>query len=59
MEAIMSKRHRKTKEFMSSRMMASDGLSLMDADDWYEAPKGRKPKGRERRRMQKPAFYDM
>jgi len=55
MEAIMSKRHRKTKDFIS----ASEAMMGYDAEDWYQAPKGRKPKGRERRRAQKAAFYDM
>ncbi len=53
----MSKRHRKTKEFLNPQMSGFDGD--YDADDWYQAPKGRKPKGRERRRLQKPAFYDL
>jgi len=51
----MSKRHRKTKDFIS----ASEAMMGYDAEDWYQAPKGRKPKGRERRRAKKPAFYDM
>jgi len=51
----MSKRHRKTKDFAK----ASHALSGADSEDWYQAPKGRKPKGRERRRAQKLAFYDM
>ncbi len=51
----MSKRHRKIKDFIS----ASERLAGYDPEDWYEAPKGRKPKGKERRRTQKPAFYDM
>ncbi len=51
----MSKRHRKTKDFASE----ADKMSAYEAEDWYKAPKGRKPKGKERRRAQKPAFYDM
>ena len=55
----MSKRHRKTKDFINPRMTGLDIHGDYDLDDWYEAPKGRKPKGRERRRLQKPAFYDL
>lgn len=51
----MSKRHRKTKDFAK----AADAHSSYELDDWYQAPKGRKPKGKERRRAQKLAFYDM
>ena len=46
----MSKRHRKTKDFAK----ASEALIGSDSEDWYQAPKGR-----ERRRAPKPAFYDM
>lgn len=55
----MSKRHRKTKEFVSGLVISSSEIDHLGAEDWYEAPKGRKPKGRERRRLQKPAFYDL
>lgn len=56
----MSKRHRKTKDFLSPQMASgNDYDSGYNPDDWYEAPKGRKPKGRERRKLQKPAFYDL
>jgi len=51
----MSKRHRKTKDFAKS---AEKNLGA-EPEDCYQAPKGRKPKGRERRRAQKLAFYDM
>lgn len=53
----MSKRHRKTKDFLNPQRSGFD--VDYDSDDWYQAPKGRKPKGRERRRLQKPAFYDL
>ena len=51
----MSKRHRKTKDFLSR----SEALMGYEDEDWDQAPKGRKPKGKERRRAQKLAFYDM
>ena len=49
----MSKRHRKTKEFIKDR----EAASAMSLDDWYEAPKGKKPRGRERRKLEKYEFY--
>lgn len=46
----MSKRHRKSKNFMSSQS---------DLEDFgFEAPKGKKPKGRQRRDSHKRAYYD-
>lgn len=51
----MSKRHRKNKDFVS----ALESMLGYDAEDWYQAPRGRKPKGKERRRTKKLAFYDM
>lgn len=47
----MSKRHRKTKDFLNS-----EAFEMSDA--FHDPAKGRKLKGRDRRRMQKPAFYD-
>jgi len=51
----MSKRHRKTKEFSSYE----EGENDYDYDlSMYEAPKGKKPKGRQKRESHKKAYYD-
>ena len=51
----MSKRHRKTKEFSSH----GEGENDYDYDlSMYEAPKGKKPKGRQKRESHKKAYYD-
>ena len=56
----MSKRHRKSKIKLSSQ---SDGEDIdpryADYDlSMYEAPKGKKPKGRQKRDSHKRAYYD-
>ena len=51
----MSKRHRKSKELLSVGTEGDFGhydLSM------YEAPKGKKPKGRQKRESHKRAYYD-
>ena len=57
MEALMSKRHRKSKEF---QRFQGGGDGPYEPDDFglYEAPKGKKLKGRDRRKSIKRAFYD-
>ena len=58
----MSKRHRKTKEFKGS---VSHGVGFPDSMPYfdlemYEAPRGKKPKGKHRREAhkQKYAFFE-
>ena len=53
----MSKRHRKSKEFQRSE---GGGHGPHEPDDFglYQAPKGKKLKGRDRRKSIKRAFYD-
>ena len=57
MEALMSKRHRKSKEFQSFQ---DGGDGPFEPNDYgmYVAPKGKKLKGRDRRKSIKHAFYD-
>ncbi len=53
----MSKRHRKSKEF---QLFQSDsgGEHAMTDFGLFQAPKGKKLKGRDRRKSIKRAFYD-
>ena len=53
----MSKRHRKSKEFKSSQG-GGDGPDEPEDFGMYQAPKGKKLKGRDRRKSIKHAFYD-
>ncbi len=56
----MSKRHRKSKEFLSSESDI-EGIESTHADydlSMYEAPKGKKPKGSDKRASHKRAYYD-
>ncbi len=51
----MSKRHRKSKEFLPvSHDSEYDHYDL----SMYVAPKGKKPKGRQKRETHKRAYYD-
>ncbi len=52
----MSKRHRKTKEF--SHQEDGDERDYDYDLSMYEAPKGKKPKGRQKRESHKKAYYD-
>lgn len=56
----MSKRHRKSKNFMSSQSDLEDFGPRYSGYDlsMFEAPKGKKPKGRQRRDSHKRAYYD-
>lgn len=56
----MSKRHRKSKEFLSSESDMEDMDSYNANFDlsMFEAPKGKKPKGRDKRVSHKRAYYD-
>ena len=58
----MSKRHRKSKNFLNSQSGEEDiAADRMDLDpDMLEAPKGKKPRGKHRREAhkQKRAYYD-
>jgi|SaaInlV_125m_DNA_1040241.scaffolds.fasta_scaffold24091_3 hypothetical protein len=59
MEAIMSKRHKKSKITFSSQGGDEDIHAAADYDlSMYEAPKGKKPKGRQKRDSHKRAYYD-
>ena len=59
MEAPISKRHRKSKEFKSSQNEGGGDDSFPPDDfGFYKAPKGKKLKGRDRRKSIKRAFYD-
>lgn len=51
----MSKRHKKTKSFMSA---GDDAVALYGMADALEAPRGKKPKGKHRRETHKRAYYD-
>jgi len=51
----MSKRHRKTKDMLS--VTQDDSLGHYDLS-MYVAPKGKKPKGRQKRESLKRAYYD-
>lgn len=56
----MSKRHRKSKEFLSSESDMED-IDSHNANydlSMFEAPKGKKPKGRDKRVSHKRAYYD-
>ncbi|MGJ8562461.1 MAG: hypothetical protein ACSHXY_02805 [Alphaproteobacteria bacterium] len=56
----MSKRHRKSKDMLSSQS-DMDGADSQYGDydlSMYEAPKGKKPKGRDKRISHKRAYYD-
>ncbi|RKQ72001.1 hypothetical protein DES40_1337 [Litorimonas taeanensis] len=56
----MSKRHQKAKQMLQSDGY-SDGYNPFDPDydlSLYEAPKGKKPKGRQKRESHKRAYYD-
>jgi len=53
----MSKRHRKTKEFSSHDERENDHEYDYDLS-MFEAPKGKKPKGRQKRESHKKAYYD-
>lgn len=53
----MSKRHRKSKEFQSKEIV-NDGNSLSNDFEIFEAPKGKKLKGRDRRKSIKRSFLD-
>lgn len=58
----MSKRHRKTKDFLNAGNSDSDfNFGMLDFDaDVYETSKTKKPKGKHRREAhrQKRAYYD-
>ena len=59
MEAIMSKRHKKSKLIFGSQVGDEDIHGAADYDlSLYEAPKGKKPKGRRKRESHKRAYYD-
>lgn len=53
----MSKRHKKTKEFMSSQNGGDIDQYNFDTSELYQAPKG-KLRGHDRRKSIKRAFYD-
>ena len=55
----MSKRHRKTKDMISSQS-SDDAYENMTSYDlsMYESPKGKKPKGKDKRLSHKRAYYD-
>ena len=57
----MSKRHRKTK--LTFGTLVHDGDDMPSGGyhydlSMYEAPKGKKPKGRDKRASHKRAYYD-
>lgn len=55
----MSKRHKKFKLKFSSQSGDDDMHGAADYDlSLYEAPKGKKPKGRRKRESHKRAYYD-
>lgn len=55
----MSKRHQKFKNFqIASGDDYEDGLMMADNFAVFQAPKGKKLKGRDRRKSIKRAFYD-
>lgn len=55
----MSKRHRKSKNFSNPSGDDEDISAYADYDlSMFEAPKGKKPKGRKRRDSHKRAYYD-
>ncbi len=57
----MSKRHRKSKLMLLSGDGDDQGLYMPDLNhDMYEAPRGRKPRGKQKRSQQnhKVAYYD-
>ncbi len=56
----MSKRHRKSKNFLSSQSDMDDmGPNHAQYDlSMFQAPKGKKPKGRQKRDSHKRAYYD-
>ena len=57
----MSKRHKKAKLFASSSDGFDDfGLSPVFDGDMYEAPRGKKPRGKDKRKQtsHKTAYYD-
>lgn len=53
----MSKRHRKTKEMMSTYSGDFDPADFADPS-FYEAPRSRRPRGKEKRQSLKRAYYD-
>ena len=55
----MSKRHRKSKLTLSDTS-GDDGMSFVPdfGGDMYEAPRGKKPKGKQKRQSLKRAYYD-
>ncbi len=55
----MSKRHKKSKLKFGSQSGDEDIHTDADYDlSMYEAPKGKKPKGRRKRESHKRAYYD-
>lgn len=56
----MSKRHRKLRDMPNADGgYANDDMSVEHYDlSMYEAPKGKKPKGRQKRESHKRAYYD-
>ncbi len=54
----MSKRHKKTKQFISDDY--DDDMAYGYGGDMYQAPKGKKPRGRDKRKAgnHKSAYYD-
>lgn len=52
----MSKRHRKAKEMVAAVSYAANPLEF--APDYFEAPRGKKPKGKQKRQTLKRAYYD-
>ena len=57
MEALMSKRHRKSKDMLAAFGDSDSSMAGFDAD-MYEAPRGKKPKGKQKRQSLKRAYYD-
>lgn len=57
----MSKRHRKTKLTFGAQAYDENDMPLGDQHydlSMYQAPKGKKPKGRDKRASHKRAYYD-
>lgn len=53
----MSKRHRKSKDMLAYAANDDGPVAYYDLT-MYEAPKGKKPKGRQKRESHKRAYYD-
>lgn len=53
----MSKRHRKTKNMMAMLNGDHDDMSMGDFG-YMEMPRGKKPRGKEKRQSMKRAYYD-